>query len=150
MKITLCGYWSHKSLHYCQYSIFPKILDSHSVPLHIFQIQVEQNRRSFRENEGKIDPISYLVSIVRCQTVLIRVWETALCVLILVISGVCAVSFATLDEARCRHGTDEDAILIYYKSWTWESQWMQQMPWSYFCALQEGTIGALYFWMNEK
>lgn len=31
---------------------------------------------------------------------------------------VCAVSFAALDEARCSYGTDEDAILIYYKSWT--------------------------------
>lgn len=34
------------------------------------------------------------------------------------ISGVCAMSFAMLDEARCSYGTDEDAILIYSKSWT--------------------------------
>jgi len=42
-----------------------------SVPLHIFKIQVEQNPQRFRENEGKTDPILYLVGIVRCQTVLI-------------------------------------------------------------------------------
>ena len=81
MKRTLYGYWSCKSLHNCQYSVFPKILDSHSVPLDIFQMQVEQNPQIFRENEGKIDPILYLVGIVRCHTVLI--WETVLCALIL-------------------------------------------------------------------
>ncbi|PSN38081.1 Protein GUCD1 [Blattella germanica] len=31
---------------------------------------------------------------------------------------VCVISFATLDEARCSYGTDEDAILIYSSSWT--------------------------------
>ncbi|KDR18509.1 protein GUCD1 [Zootermopsis nevadensis] len=31
---------------------------------------------------------------------------------------VCAMSFAMLDEARCSYGTDEDAILIYSRSWT--------------------------------
>lgn len=77
----LYRYWNGKSLHNCQYSVFPKILDSHSVLLHIFQMCVEQYPPSFRQNEGKINPILYLVGIVRCQTVLI--WETALCALIL-------------------------------------------------------------------
>ena len=80
-KRTLYGYWGCQSLHNCQYSVFPKITDTYSVPLHIFQMEVEVNPQSFRENEGKIDPILYLVGIVRCQTVLI--WETALCALIL-------------------------------------------------------------------
>ncbi|PNF36938.1 Protein GUCD1 [Cryptotermes secundus] len=31
---------------------------------------------------------------------------------------VCMMSFAKLDEARCSYGTDEDAILVYFKSWT--------------------------------
>ena len=70
-KRTLYGYWGCQSLHNCQYSVFPKITDTYSVPLHIFQMEVEVNPQSFRENEGKIDPILYLVGIVRCQTVLI-------------------------------------------------------------------------------
>ncbi|XP_069700997.1 protein GUCD1 [Periplaneta americana] len=31
---------------------------------------------------------------------------------------VCAMSFTMLNEARCSYGTDEDAILVYSKSWT--------------------------------
>jgi hypothetical protein len=37
---------------------------------------------------------------------------------VFVISGVCMMSFAKLNEARCSYGTDEDAILVYVKSWT--------------------------------
>jgi hypothetical protein len=47
---------------------FQKYFDSHSVPLHVFQMQVEQNSQSFKENEGKIDPILCLVGTARCQT----------------------------------------------------------------------------------
>lgn len=45
---------------------------THSVPLQILKMQVQQNPHSSGEKEGKIDPILCLVGIVRCQTVLMR------------------------------------------------------------------------------
>jgi hypothetical protein len=102
------GYRNFKSLHTCQHSIFSRMPELHCILLHI-TCRYKKNINGLKRTKVKIPSCSKVSDCTRIRN----------CVLLsFVISGVCAMSFATLDEARCSYGTDEDAILIYSKSWT--------------------------------